>query len=162
MQTFLTDIDYIQSASSLDNGRLNKQITEVWQICLTINDSERGWQNHPAVNMWRDYKDSLLVYGLCCYSEWQYRYGVNKRKGKLLHKAGEKIILNIKEMFPEKPDWLNEKFCSIHRSVLLAKAEEDGIDMIKWYNQFDWKEKPAKRVVSKNKKGSWPYIWPKK
>ena len=56
MQTFLPYPDFAKSAACLDNKRLNKQIVECYQILRAITDPTYGWQNHPAVNMWRGFK----------------------------------------------------------------------------------------------------------
>jgi len=171
MQTFLPYRSYVQSAAAIDNGRLNKQITEVWQIYTAItNPHDHGWQHHPAVNMWRGHVNSLLDYGLACYIEWRYRFVTGGRGGKELHRAGEQIFSTVPLVVTDlrdllntpQPSWLTERFCSVHRSVLLGKALEDGPNITEWYDQFDWREQPAKRLPPKRKgdRGSWPYIWP--
>ena len=148
MQTFLPYASFLATASVLDSRRLNKQITETWQI---LNAIENGgaWQNHPAVQMWTEYKDCLIVYGIILYSEWQRRYQDGKRGGKLEHKAGEKLRSRYSYEYPHKPPWLgDERLHKTHRACLLAKNYEH-------YSQFGWTEKPT----SKTKDG-WPYWWP--
>jgi hypothetical protein len=93
MQTFLTYISYAKSAKALDNDRLNKQITEGFQIkeSLAMIDSKGrllpsirrkyqregkrvpGWIHHPAVLMWIGFESSLDAYLACCIKEWKRR-----------------------------------------------------------------------------------------
>lgn len=53
MQTFLPYPSFRESAKCLDNKRLGKQRVECIQIIKAINNPKYGWQNHPAVKMWR-------------------------------------------------------------------------------------------------------------
>lgn len=64
MQTFMPFKDYEETASTLDNRRLNKQILEGYQIMKVLSGaSESGaWRNHPAVLMWKDAEHSLMEY----------------------------------------------------------------------------------------------------
>lgn len=129
MQTFLPYSDFAVSAKCLDKKRLNKQIVEVAQILKAINNPLYGWQNHPAVNMWRGYQCALAKYGLACYEEWRARHTSLTAK----HKSGEQIKEFISETNSEMPPWLNGKIHETHRSKLLFKAPEH-------YNQFGWTE----------------------
>lgn len=64
MQTFVPYADFTESASVLDNKRLNKQLLEGRQI-YSILSSKRttgGWVNHPAVKMWRNFDNALFSY----------------------------------------------------------------------------------------------------
>lgn len=77
MQTFLPYPDFILSSQCLDNKRLNKQIIEAQQIFTANHNFEHGiksgWQNHPAVKMWRGYNKMLLKYREACLFEWRRR-----------------------------------------------------------------------------------------
>lgn len=53
MQTFLPYSSFKDSARVLDRQRLGKQRVENMQIITALLDPDYGWQNHPAVNMWR-------------------------------------------------------------------------------------------------------------
>lgn len=122
MQTFLPYSNFEKSAQSLDNKRLNKQIVEVQQIIKAIQDPEYGWQNHPAVNMWRNHLPALFSYGLCCYREWRIR----KNKPCVIHKSGE--FIEKESLFYSTiiyPDWIgNEAFHRTHQSNLIRKDKE--------------------------------------
>ncbi len=77
MQTFLPYPNFKESAECLDNKRLNKQIVEAFQIYaanVKFNIGiKAGWQNHPAIKMWRGFEDALLLYRNTCVEEWHNR-----------------------------------------------------------------------------------------
>jgi hypothetical protein len=64
MQTFIPFLDFAESASILDNKRLNKQLLEGRQIydILAKRKTRGGWINHPAVKMWRGYDNAFFKY----------------------------------------------------------------------------------------------------
>ena len=62
MQTFLPYSDFERSAKTLDYKRLGKQRVEAYQILQALSDPNYGWQNHPAVKMWRGYEEALVAY----------------------------------------------------------------------------------------------------
>jgi hypothetical protein len=151
MQTFLPDPDYAKSAKYLDNKRLGKQRLECKQILLALGipvgphkPGKRGWQNHPAVRMWRGYELSLVVYGACMCFEWRRR----RFKDTLTDEfVGAYAFLQTPAggliAQATKPDWIgNEKFHASHRSNLLRKDKE-------FYGKFGWAEPD-----------DLPYIWP--
>lgn len=70
MQTFLPHWNYVDSARALDRRRLGKQRIEVLQILRALSGQSRGWENHPAVKMWRGYEHELVAYGLAMCAEW--------------------------------------------------------------------------------------------
>ena len=142
MQTFLPYLNFIQSASCLDNRRLGKQRVEAWQIYKTLTVGSR-WKHHPAVIMWKGYEGYLLLYGYTICKEWVKRGFKDSMLNRFINEMYKE---NIKM---DAPPWLGkESFHSKHRSILLAKNYD-------WYRQFDWKEKPA---IQNN--GRWPYEWP--
>lgn len=142
MQTFLPYPSFCESARCLDNKRLGKQRVEAWQIYRALTVPGYGWQNHPAVKMWKGHLSWLLFYGLKVCTEWDKRGCVDNLYD-IMHPLWT-------TMFDARPSWLgNEKFHSAHRAILLAKNYD-------WYKKFGWSEKPAE----KNKDGKWPYIWP--
>jgi hypothetical protein len=63
VQTFVPDTDVVRIAEALDNKRLFKQAVEAKQIFLALTTPGYGWQNHPAVKMWRGAEGALLRYG---------------------------------------------------------------------------------------------------
>ena len=135
MQTFLSYSDFAKSAACLDNKRLGKQRVECLQILKALSDSSYGWQNHPAVKMWRDYTGALICYGRAICLEWRDKRGFNDT-------CFEKIV-DIASPFGNMPAWFgNEQFHASHRSNLLRK------DYI-YYSKFGWTE-PI----------DLPYIWP--
>ena len=136
MQTFLPHKSFRQSAHALDNKRLGKQRVECLQILKALTDPKYGWQNHPAVKMWRGHVASLVVYGLAICDEWKRR-GFNDT-------CAEKIAAHMPEgeaLLP--PKWLgNADFHASHRSNLLRKEPEH-------YRKFNWIDGP-----------DLPYVWP--
>jgi hypothetical protein len=64
MQTFVPFNNFKDSASVLDNKRLNKQLLEGRQIYKIVSSqqSKGAWVNHPAVKMWRGYDNALFKY----------------------------------------------------------------------------------------------------
>lgn len=142
MQTFLPSQDFAECARVLDNRRLNKQITECKQIVATIFGGSSGWENHPAITMWRGYPLTLAGYGQSCYQEWMRRFDAGDRGGKREHKAGE-WLREYPAITPLRlPKWFTPDVCSSYRALLLSKDPE-------WYGRFGWSEEPnadSKRI----------------
>lgn len=141
MQTFFPYSSFERSAKVLDYRRLGKQRVEAWQIYLALFDPDYGWQNHPAVKMWRGYEVALLWYGVTMCDEWI--------------KRGYKDTLRIKFMgvlraydvsrrfFYEIPPWQGKrKFHKSHKSNLLRKDKA-------YYSKY-----------FKNVPDNLPYEWP--
>jgi len=160
MQTFMLSTDYAQTAAWLDNQRLGKQRVECLQILKALTDPDYGWQNHPAVKMWRGWETSLVDYSLTICKEWTVTRGkrdtVYNQIVSIAYEWGFDLYI------PNYPDWITDEFCSVHRAIMLGKAQESkdkGKDKIwQWYQQWGWTEEPATR----NELGKWPYIWPTK
>lgn len=141
MNTFLPYPDFAECARVLDTRRLGKQIIECRQILKAILDPNYGWQNHPAVNMWREDEDSLTLYADHMNDEWVERRG--KSHGAYLNMCDDLgwCFCGVKRW----PKWLgDERLHSSHRANLLRK---DPVH----YGQFGWKEEPAEG-----------YFWPTK
>lgn len=137
MQTFLPYPSFIRSAQCLDYRRLGKQRVEAWQIYCALTRSDYGWQNHPAVNMWRGHEYTLLAYGTAICTEWVVR-GYNDN---MLQRFEEHFIYHNNTT---SPAWLGSSaFHSSHRAALLHKDPT-------YYSQFGWTEAPALA-----------YVWPK-
>lgn len=137
MQTFLPYPDFAQSAACLDNRRLGKQRVEAKQIYLALTQPGYGWQNHPAVRMWRGCDALLATYGMTICLAWRER----GFKDTLLYFFSP--IHARGSVLDPKPPWLgSDTFHASHRSNLLRK---DPI----WYGRFGWTEPP-----------DLPYVWP--
>lgn len=117
MQTFLPLEDFAQSARVLDKSRLGKQRVETLQILKALADSTYGWQNHPAVVMWRGYEFGLIDYGVAICDEWLTRGYQDTCK---------KQIEDFFGVFDDsrwRPWWLGDPRLHIsHQSNLLRKA----------------------------------------
>ena len=155
MQTFMTSDtgDFKEVAKCLDNLRLNKQALEGWQIMLTLLELDpqgnhrvpRGWSNHPAVNMWRNYEPALYIYVVTMVDEWKKR----GYKSTIADKATETMkIAYSTARLPDfaMPPWLQDpeitkKVASSHRLALLSKNYEH-------YSQFDWREDNGTRPTA--------------
>lgn len=168
MQTFLPYSHFTMSAKVLDQKRLGKQRVETLQILKVLScgpyqqwdefDYENHWKpcpaskykpkvlglrktpwyNHPAVQMWKGYEASLMLYLKEMCQEWVSR----GFKDTCLEKATE---LNIPQEHCLLPNWVgNERFHKSHQSNLLRKNPEH-------YGQF------FMGVPS-----DLPYVWPSK
>ncbi|MBS3076607.1 MSMEG_6728 family protein [Candidatus Pacearchaeota archaeon] len=133
MQTFLPYPNLKKSLKALDSRRLGKQRVEAFQILniLLERTDKKGWQNHPAVKMWRGYENALKLYFNKSVKLWIARGYKNTMK---LEKIEGKIIL---------PKWFGDKnFHDSHKSNLLRK---DG----DFYFEF-----------SENVSADLGYVWP--
>lgn len=117
MQTFLPYPDFRQTAACLDMRRLGKQRVETFQILRALRDPSRGWQNHPAVLMWRGYEQCLAAYGVAICDEWLSRGYRDTCRAKIIAQAVPSVR--------RKPSWLGSpRFHRSHRSNLLRKFPE--------------------------------------
>ena len=118
MQTFLPYADFEKTAASLDMKRLGKQRVETMQIVKTIlTPDQRGWQNHPAVNMWRGYLGALLDYQTAICYEWVVNRGY---KDTCLEKT--EALLHNHPLTDDYPDWLGDsEIHTSHQSNLVKK-----------------------------------------
>lgn len=136
MQTFLPYPDFARSAAVLDRQRLGKQRVEAKQIYLALTQPGYGWQNHPAVKMWRGWQISLASYGEIICLEWRKR-GYN-----------DSLLLFFQERSALRPNLqpcpphFDEAFCRSHQSNLIRKLPSH-------YGPL-WPDVPA----------DLPYIWP--
>lgn len=144
MQTFLPYPDFSKSAKCLDRQRLGKQRVEILQVLTALTNSAYGWQNHPAVKMWRGYESALARYGLVVCNEWIGRGYKDTCYQKIC------ALFDYVIPFAVEPSWLgNEGLHASHRACLLAKNYDH-------YSQFGWAEQPT----GPNEDGKWPYVWP--
>lgn len=121
MQTFLPFESFISSAACLDRSRLGKQRVENLQIMRAILNPVHGWQNHPAVKMWRGHEGTLMLYQMAICHEWSM---MRRYTDTCLEKT-----LAVWEAYgsPEGtfPPWLGDKdFHRSHQSNLLRKDPE--------------------------------------
>ena len=139
MQTFLPYEDFEKTAKSLDMKRLGKQRVETMQIMNAILNPEYGWQNHPAVNMWRGHIVTLMDYQAAICSDWTSR----GYKDTCLEKSFALLEGYKGEVRMIKPSWLGRKEVHIsHQSNLLRKYPEH-------YSQY-----------FVNVPDDLPYVWP--
>lgn len=124
MQTFLPYPDFRRSAECLDNRRLGKQRVEAMQILMTLLDASRGWQNHPAVRMWRGCEYALGLYGIEVCNEWRRRGFKDTCKEKIIALL-EQLPDRVTDFRPTFPPWLgDEDFHRSHQSNLVRKDRE--------------------------------------
>lgn len=139
IQTFLPYPSFRESLACLDYRRLGKQRVEAYQLIGTIlgwptksGKPRKGWTNHPAAVMWRQYIEALKFYYNLSIEEWVQR-GYNNTM--------QPIAYNTIEL--EFPHWIDdEAFHASHRSNLLRKDPD-------YYGQFGWTEPQTLE-----------YVWP--
>jgi len=113
VQTFLPLPDFKESARVLDDKRLGKQRVEAYQVMRVLAGMTKGWRNHPAVLMWRDYEGALYEYGRLVCVEWRER-GFNDSLLEAFPK--DKVVL---------PPWLGyDEFHTSHQANLVRKLPE--------------------------------------
>jgi hypothetical protein len=136
MQTFVPyGSDFKRTAEVLDRQRLGKQRVEAWQIIKALTTEQYGWQNHPAVKMWRGHTEALAQYGIVMCREWIGR-GYNDS---LL----ERFYPYAPTTDSAVPQWLDDMDVMVsHRSNLIRKRP-DIYGMV-------WPEVPD----------DLPYVWP--
>ena len=162
MQVFIPFADFRESAKSLDNTRLNKQILEATQILDIIYNlptktgkPRTGFLSHPAVTMWKPYGSALQEYTSQCILEAESRdiSVVNYIERMKIYPKHELVM----------PVWWgDEKIHSSHRARLLQKPFEEWIKRnfdwsktnIEWYQLMDWEEKLDPDLMDKE------YLWP--
>jgi hypothetical protein len=141
MQTFLPSESFAESARALDRARLGKQRVETLQIMKALADPAYGWQNHPAVKMWRGYECALMNYQTAVCSEWASRGYKDTCHRKTLDEhaptCGHRALY--------RPAWLGDPALHLsHRSNLIRK------DPVR-YGAL-WLGTPA----------DLPYVWPER
>jgi hypothetical protein len=148
VQTFLPYPDFAASAAVLDPKRLGKQRVETLQVVRALTVPGYGWQNHPAVLMWRGHLEALGRYGLVVTKAWVAQGFGDTCAASItreLATAGLDRIRTQAELTDagQLPPWLgNEALHLSHRSALLRKDRE-------WYG-------PRFPGVPDDL----PYVWP--
>lgn len=110
MQTFVPYPNFSDCARVLDYRRLGKQRVEAKQILRAIADPDYGWQNHPAVKMWRGYEDALKAYYNAICHEWEKR-GYRHNMG----------YFDVPENYDLPKWWGDDTIHKSHRSMLYQK-----------------------------------------
>lgn len=126
MQTFLPFADFAHTAQVLDRQRLGKQRVETLQI-VTALVKGGGWENHPAVKMWRGHLFALVAYQRAICFEWRVKRGYKDTcLDKTIELAGTIGGTGIvRPGDAEAPPWLgNRAFHLSHQSNLLRKLPE--------------------------------------
>lgn len=121
MQTFLPYEDFDQSAKCLDRQRLGKQRVEAMQIMRSLAGLTKGWQNHPAVKMWKDYEGALTLYAIAICTEWRRRGYKDTCEAKITALYYEYFKHN--SMF-DMPPWLGGPIHQTHQSKLIQKLPQ--------------------------------------
>tara|TARA_R100000458_G_C8275761_1_gene250922 strand:+ start:2690 stop:3151 length:462 start_codon:yes stop_codon:yes gene_type:complete len=133
MQTFLPYVSIKDSLYSLDDKRLGKQRVECLQILNTLDPDHdsRGWENHPAVKMWRGYEGYLALYALTCCEAWAIRGMQNRGFDKPYSNAKTEpkiraYVDKYTDMFGADvpPWWYDNRIHRSHQSNLLRKNPE--------------------------------------
>ena len=76
-----------------------------------------GWQNHPAIKMWRGHRDALVQYYNVFYTHCVTHHGIKAKKLQLLPESKD----------IRYPAWLgNEQFHLSHKNNLARKAMTDS------------------------------------
>ena len=127
MQTFLTDIEFKQSARNLDRARLGSQIYESIHILaslLKVNDKlvtpKRDVSNHPASQLWVGYERELGAYIYTHIEEWinrGYKCDINLRNFHMVTKGMERGIY-------VRPMWITKEVIETHRNCLYRKKPD--------------------------------------
>jgi hypothetical protein len=114
MQTFLPYPSFSKSAKVLDYHRLGKQRLEAKQIYLALTEPGYGWQNHPAVKMWRGYEAALAQYGKAICFEWHCQRGYKDSLLSWFEERATPVCIY--------PKWIYDpNFHLAHQSNLLRK-----------------------------------------
>lgn len=122
MQTFLPYPDFAESARVLDNRRLGKQRVEAMTLLHSVIGADTGWENHPAVKMWKPWPEALSVYGLYICTEWRRRGFRDTMLGRF---QDEWLRLHRRRKMMIFPSWLgDEDFHLSHRMNLVYKDPE--------------------------------------
>jgi hypothetical protein len=160
MQTFLSETTFSGSAEVLDKRRLNSQFKEARQIMDVLFAKPRedgkkiGWQNHPAVLMWKGHEYYLWLYIKRIREECIYR-GIKVVKNteavnKHIH------LIDSPDTCQDPPLWwsdetLRNRVIMTHRARLFVK------DPVHYAKYEQWVE-PAKELVCCV--GKCNYFWP--
>lgn len=163
MQTFITSKHPTETASCLDNKRLNKQALEAWQILMALTNQKpdgsprdsKGWLSHPAVEMWRGSERYLLYYIYVMVGEWKnrgFKSTIYDKAQQTYMRAWRNGKIKTEDLEESTPEWIKdsaklEKVIDGHRKALLVK------DYF-WYSRFGWEQDSGLEP------DSYEYYWP--
>lgn len=122
MQTFLPYPGFTDTAAVLDGPRLGKQRVEALQILRALQLPDYGWQNHPAVLMWRGRVPALVSYGLSCVATWRALGHADSTAHQIAEFAPQALSQPDLRRRGLLPSWLgDDRLHESHRSRLIAK-----------------------------------------
>lgn len=127
MQTFVPENTFANSVRVLDRQRLGKQRVETLQIMKALAGLSKGWVNHPATRMWRDYERALLEYQYVTCNEWLRRGYKDTCADKTYRVYVEHFNTDADVELPHW--WGDNRVHNSHKSALVFKDPM-------WYNTF--------------------------
>jgi hypothetical protein len=156
MQTFLPYEDFRQSAEALDYQRLGKQRVETFQLLNVIRGVDKfgepkqhkGWVNHPATVMWRQYPTALAYYGYVMCDEWKrrgYNDSLSEKFVSVLNGEGYDFELpywlgreelhrsHQSNLLRKKPEFYAELFCGVPDDLPYVWYPETRAEFLKWF-----------------------------
>jgi len=123
MQTFVVCKDLKASAKILDNKRLGKQRVEAIQLANSILGLSvgKGWKNHPATKMWKNYAPFLIKHYLkSIIDEWVERGFKNTK----CQEHFDRLSLLVENEDVVEPNWFTSDFFDSHKSNLMRKNRD--------------------------------------
>lgn len=124
MMTFLPLEDFLQSALSLDDKRLQNQRTEARFVLEWLEGRGFELEAYGAARMWRGYRDALAAYYNACLEAYEAR---GKTNGPTMPRAAVPTRW-------ERPPWLGDgRFRASRRAQLLEKNRA-------YYERHGWRE----------------------
>lgn len=108
MQVFIIGTP-LETATALDNHRLNKQIIECQQILDALNGA-KAWSNHPCVLQYRGYEKWLEHY-LSCLTLYKHNATIHA-----------KVCSDLAQMC--KPEWHTTEYFDQMKRRLYSKNPE--------------------------------------
>ena len=125
MQTFLPYPGFRASAEVLDTPRLGKQRVEAFQVLRALTIPGYGWQNHPAVRMWRGHQEALVTYGVVVSEVWLERGYQDTCLAKISALSPGGTVLSEDEVFARGlvPPWVGDE--ALHRSHQSSLVRKD-------------------------------------
>lgn len=143
MQIFIVGTP-LETATALDNRRLNKQIIECQQILDALSGEKKGWRNHPCVLQYRGYEKWLEIYKdiLMSYKKGEF---------------GKAILFNM-YVDNYRPDWHTQEYYNQMKRRLYTKDSEHykqwadlGTSQENWYFvDGEWRKYVNGKRIDKN------------
>lgn len=149
MNTFLPVSDFVSCPIYLDKRRCFKQLVETYQILKVLDGKTTAWCNHPAVRMWRGYRDCLQYY----YNIF-YDYCVKVHHVKIV-KLPLPILLPT---YFATPAWMGYE--PLHRAYRANLLRKGIIDADEKGNGELLQKLTTLGISTKDYDINTPYIWP--